>query len=527
MPHKGGDLPRIYEQAAEEDLNRNEMSSTNEDVKSAVEMARRSFESKVTYSLDWRKEQLRRLYYMFEDHEEEWIEALHKDLRKPRAESVLGELDICKSEIITMVNNLDAWSKDEYVKVPIAHALSNVRIVRQPLGVVLVIAPWNYPVNLAALPLIGALAAGNCVILKPSELASNVERLFVELMDKYMDAGCVHVLTGGAETMSMILSYQFDHIFYTGNGQVAKIIAQQAAKYLTPLTLELGGKSPCIIDESVDMGVTARRLVWGKWFNAGQTCVAPDYILMTPKRRDELVRLIQLELNRQFADGVQESTDYSRIINERHYTRLSKMLAATHGSRVIGNDGDASDRFFSPTVFVDVTADDATMQEEIFGPILPILTVSSMQEAITFVNARDKPLALYIFSNDAHTRDLVLNSTHSGGIIANDTLMQASISQLPFGGVGAAGYGRYHGKSSFDTFSNARGALYTPFWLDIALSSRYRPYTMLKTRVLQWLLLSKPPFTRAVGSASKSRTIKTRYVMLACILSIFAYTYRT
>ena len=504
------------------------MSSTYEDIAAAIEMARRSFESKVSYSLDWRKEQLRRLYYMFEDHEEEWIDALYKDLRKPRAESVLGELDICKSEIITMVNNLDAWSKDEYVKVPIAHALSNVRTVRQPLGVILVIAPWNYPVNLAALPLIGALAAGNCVILKPSEVASNVERLFVELIDKYMDAGAVHVLTGGAETMSKILSYQFDHIFYTGNGQVAKIIAQQVAKYLTPMTLELGGKSPCIIDENVDMGITARRLVWGKWFNAGQTCVAPDYILMTPKRRDELVRLLQQELSRQFANGVQESTDYSRIINDRHFTRLSKLLAATQGSRVIGrDDGDAADRFFPPTVLVDVTADDATMQEEIFGPILPILTVPSIQEAINFVNARDKPLALYVFSNDAHTRDLVLKSTHSGGIVANDTLMQASISQLPFGGVGAAGYGRYHGKSSFDTFSNARGAIYTPFWLDIALSSRYRPYTMLKTRVLQWLLLSKPPFSRAVGSASKSRSNKMRYAMLACLLFICGYNYWT
>jgi acyl-CoA reductase-like NAD-dependent aldehyde dehydrogenase len=321
-------------------------------------------------------------------------------------------------------------------------------------------------------PLVGAIAAGNCALLKPSELAPATSRVIANLIGSLFDPSYVAVVEGGVETSQALLEEKFDHIFFTGGTAIGKLVMAAAAKHLTPVTLELGGKSPCIIDADIQVEYTAKRIAWGKFLNAGQTCVAPDYLLVDRRVKPALMQAIATTLHQFYGDNPAESPDYGRIVSPRHFSRLESLLQ--DGNIVIGGQSNPADRYIAPTVMEVTSLDDRIMQEEIFGPILPVVEYDQLEEAIALINSKSKPLALYIFSKDSHFQDRVLAETSSGGVCINDTIMQLGVSELPFGGVGESGIGRYHGKAGFDTFSHFKSVLRKPFWLE--LPWRYAPY---------------------------------------------------
>jgi aldehyde dehydrogenase (NAD+) len=330
-------------------------------------------------------------------------------------------------------------------------------IHKDPLGVVLIIAPWNYPFQLMMAPLVGAIAAGNCAVLKPSEVAPATSALFAKFIPRYVDPDCFPVVEGAVKETTELLNEQFDHIFYTGNGSVGRIVMAAAAKHLTPVTLELGGKSPVIVDSTADLDITAKRIVWAKFVNAGQTCVAPDYILVEDRVHDALVHRMVACIREFYGDDPQQSPDFARVVNARHHQRLMKLLGA--GEIVAGGKGDEADRYIAPTIIKDVPEDAPVMQDEIFGPILPVLSVPSVDAAMAFINRRPKPLALYLFSSDERTHERVLKRTTSGGVTINHGWLHLGVPDLPFGGVGESGMGAYHGKRSFDVFSHQKAVL--------------------------------------------------------------------
>jgi aldehyde dehydrogenase (NAD+) len=358
------------------------------------------------------------------------------------------------------------------------------RIYKDPLGVVLVIAPWNYPFQLAMAPVVGAIAAGNAVVLKPSEVAPATSRLMAELLPRYTDSQAVKVVEGAVAETTRLLEERFDHIFYTGNGTVGRVVMAAAAKHLTPVTLELGGKSPTIIDDDVDLELAIRRIVWGKFYNAGQTCVAPDYILCHERVRPRALELLKRTIEEFYGTDPKKSADYGRIVNERHHARLMTLMDS--GRVVVGGDADASDRYIAPTVLADVSPDSPVMADEIFGPILPVLSVQDVDEAIRFVNARPKPLALYVFTKREQTRDAVLERTSSGGASVNHVWLHLANHDLPFGGVGPSGMGAYHGKATFDTFVHKKSVLEKTTAMDPPVL--YPPYTAQKRKILKRLL---------------------------------------
>jgi aldehyde dehydrogenase (NAD+) len=370
------------------------------------------------------------------------------------------------------------------VAAPVAVQPARARIVREPLGVVLVIAPWNYPVQLALVPLIGALAGGNCVVLKPSEVAPATSAVLARLIPRYLDPECVAVVEGGVPETTALLAERFDHVFYTGNGTVGRIVMEAAAKHLTPVTLELGGKSPCLVDSEVDLDVAARRIVWGKFFNAGQTCVAPDYALVPAALEKPLLERMKQVLVDFYGADPEKSPDFGRIVNGRHHARLTALLGA--GEVVVGGRHDAASRYLAPTILRAVPPDAPVMQNEIFGPILPVLTVRDLDEAIAFVNAREKPLALYVFTRDRRAAKRVLAETSSGAVTVNDCITHMVPHGLPFGGVGPSGMGAYHGPHSFHTFTHAKAVLDRATFVDPPV--RYPPYTPAKHKWIKRLL---------------------------------------
>jgi aldehyde dehydrogenase (NAD+) len=355
------------------------------------------------------------------------------------------------------------------------------------LGVVLIIAPWNYPVQLLLSPLVPALAAGNTVVLKPSEVATATARLMAEIIPRYLDTRVVTVVTGGVDETTELLAETFDHIFYTGNGTVGRIVMRAAAEHLTPVTLELGGKSPAIVAADADIEVAARRIAWGKFLNAGQTCVAPDYVLVDASVKDELTAALLRAVHDFYGDDPQSCPDYGRIVNHHHWDRLTALLdGGGFESTICGGPGDRESRFLPPTVLSGVEPTAALMSEEIFGPILPVLSVAGLDQAITFVNERDKPLALYVFSSSDATIDRVIAETAAGGVCVNHAVLHVGISELPFGGVGASGTGAYHGKAGFDTFSHGKSVLRKPTKPDLAIM--YPPYKSWKYKLVRRFL---------------------------------------
>ena len=449
-----------------------------------VQLLRESYDAGRLRTIDSRQGQLRQLQRMLIEQEEALLAAMAADLAKPPMEAYAAEIGLVLSEIKHALKNLDAWCAPERVKVPISFKPGSAEIVPEPLGVVLIIAPWNYPTQLLLAPLVAALAAGNTAVLKPSEVAPATAAAMAKLIPQYLDERLVRVVTGGVEETTALLAEKFDHIFYTGNGTVGRIVMTAAAKNLTAVTLELGGKSPAIVAADADIDVTARRLAWGKFLNAGQTCVAPDYVLVDATVEDKLMGALLRAVHDFYGDDPKSSTDYGRIVNERHWDRLTALLdAGGYDSTVCGGHGDRATKFLPPTVLAGVKADAAVMHEEIFGPILPVLAVDDIDEAIRFVNDRDKPLALYVFSSSDDTVDRVIERTSAGGVCVNHAVLQVGVGELPFGGVGASGMGSYHGKAGFDTFSHRKSVLRKPTKPDPSIL--YPPYKSWKYRLVR------------------------------------------
>ena len=455
------------------------------DVAAVVARARRAFDSGRTKPYAWREAQLRALRSLVIDHEEEIARALESDLGKSAVDSWLTETGLVVSEIDHTLKNLRRWLAPRRVPVPLRVLPGTAQIVREPLGVVLVIAPWNYPVLLTLTPLVGALAAGNAVVVKPSEVAPAASAVLARLLGRHLDPEAVHVVEGAVPETTALLAERFDHIFYTGNGVVGRIVLEAAARHLTPVTLELGGKSPTFVDDGVDLEATAQRIVWGKFTNAGQTCVAPDYVLATRHTLDALKPLLIKAIRDSYGDEPSGSPDYGRIVNTRHLERLSGLIDPAQV--VTGGDSNASTRYLAPTVLDRVSFDDPVMGEEIFGPVLPLVEVSGVDEAIEVINRRDKPLALYVFTSNPDTRRRFVRDTSSGAIGVNIPLAHLAVPELPFGGVGMSGMGAYHGEFSVELFSHAKAVLRQPLRPDATVVVR-PPITSAKRRLIDRLV---------------------------------------
>ena len=425
-----------------------------------------------TRNIDFRIQQLKKLKQIIIDSEESIYQALNLDLSKPIFETFATEIALINKEIEYTIKHLKSWVRAKKTQVPWQLLPASAKIYPEPLGVVLIIGAWNYPFLLAVVPIIGAIAAGNCAIIKPSEFASHTSTLVTEIIGQHFPPEYITVVEGGVETSQDLLEEKFDHIFFTGGTAVGKIVMAAAAKHLTPVTLELGGKSPCIVDTDIDIQTTAKRIIWGKFINAGQTCLAPDYLLVNYQIKDNLLAAIKQNLQSFYGDNPRLSADYTRIINAKQFHRLEQLFKS--GKIIIGGDTNQDELYISPTVIDNVNWDDDVMEDEIFGPILPVITYTDISAAIAKINSRPKPLALYLFSRNQNLQTQVLESTSSGGVCINDTVMHCAVPGLPFGGVGNSGIGRYHGKASFDTFSHYKSTYKNPFWIDI--NWRYPPY---------------------------------------------------
>ena len=443
---------------------------------------RKYFETGATKPVQWRRAQLKALRALLLENSVRLEDALRTDLNKAPTETQVLEIGVILSEIDYTLKHLKRWVRPRRVSVPGSAIPASASIVREPLGVVLVIAPWNYPLLLLLSPFVGALAAGNAVVLKPSELAPTASALVAELIPRYLDPKGIAVIEGGVPETTALLAQRFDHIFFTGNGRVGRIVLEAAASTLTPVTLELGGKSPVFIDESVDIPLAARRIAWGKFVNAGQTCVAPDYVLATPQAGRKLASELTVAIRELYGADPAGSPDYGRIVSDAQFDRLEPMLG--DGRVAAGGESEREGRYIAPTVLTDVAPDSPVMQEEIFGPILPILEVAGAEEAIRFIVERDKPLALYVFSEREKVRRRFITGTSSGAIGFGVPVIHLGVPGLPFGGIGPSGMGSYHGVRSMDVFSHDKAILSKPMRPD-TLRLIYPPYTESKDRFVR------------------------------------------
>ena len=445
---------------------------------------RSTYESGTTRSLAWRRHQLEQMNKMLTENEAAFLEALRTDLGKPAVEGFITDIAFVTGEVETMIKKLKKWNKPERVGTPMFNMPAKSHLVPEPLGVVLVIAPWNYPVQLLLVPAASAIAAGNCVVMKPSEVSAATSALLGQLVPKYMDPSAVSIVEGGVPETTDLLSQHFDHIFYTGNGTVGRVVMAAAVANLTPVTLELGGKSPVIIDESADLRVTARRIAWGKWLNAGQTCVAPDYLLVAESKQDALVEELRKAIGEFYGSDPHLSDSYGRIVSPRHFDRLESLMAG--GTAAIGGDTKSDERYIAPTVLVDVDPDSQLMSEEIFGPLLPIIPMKSVADSIAYINARPHPLALYVFAENKNVVSNVLARTTAGGVTVNGTLMHLTNPNLPFGGIGESGMGGYHGKAGVRLFQHLKPVLTRGTRIDPSIA--YPPYTDRKAKIFRRVL---------------------------------------
>jgi len=445
---------------------------------------RATFASGRTRDMPWRRDQIRGLLAMLSEHESELVAALGQDLGRPVTEAFGADIGVARFHIRHVLKHFEDWAKPSKVFPGLLSLPGSARVVPEPLGVALVISPWNYPIQLLVEPMAAAFAAGNCVVAKPSELSPACTAAMARLLPKYLDCDAMVVIDGGVPETTALLEHQFDHIFFTGSTAVGRVVMTAAAKHLTPVTLELGGKSPTIVAADADLAVAARRIVWGKHLNAGQTCIAPDYVLADASIRDRLVDLMVTELTNFYGADPKSSSDFGRIISPRHHGRLTSLIESAGGTVVVGGTTDPDTRYVAPTIIVDPDLDSKLMTEEIFGPILPVLSVDSIEEAISFVNDRDKPLALYVFTGNDATADRVLDRTSSGGACVNHVLVHILPDGLAFGGVGPSGMGSYHGKSGFDVFSHHKSVVRKPTFPDPKVM--YPPYTALKEKLVRF-----------------------------------------
>jgi aldehyde dehydrogenase (NAD+) len=449
-------------------------------IEAAVVTARTAFASGRTKPLAWRVATLQRLRSELVNREAKLLEALAADLGKPRFEAWATEIGFCLNDIDHTLAHLPGWMAKERVATPLIFQPASSHVVREPLGVVCVIAPWNYPLQLLIAPVVAAIAAGNAVVAKPSEVSASVDQAIGEMFRAIGDPA-LQVVHGGVAETTELLTHRFDHILYTGNGRVGRIVMLAAAEHLTPVTLELGGKSPVIVTKRANVKVAARRIVWGKFLNAGQTCIAPDYVLVEPSVHDQLVEAMSDVVAEFYGTDPSKSKDYARIVSDPHFHRLEKYLG--QGVVACGGVADADTRYISPTILTGITKADTIMDEEIFGPVLPVVKIDSVAAAIRFVNDGEKPLALYVFSEHDDEVDMVIAGTSSGGVTVNATIMHVSNPNLPFGGVGASGMGAYHGETGFETFSHRRSVHTKPTRVDPPVI--YPPYTDGKEKLLR------------------------------------------
>ena len=450
------------------------------DVASIVADLRATFESGRTRDLAWRRRQLDGIAALVRDHEHRLCEALEADFAKPPFDTWLTELALVKEEATHAAKHLRSWMRRTRHRVRTVAQPSRAWTEPQPLGVVLVISPWNYPVQLLLAPAVAALAAGNAVVLKPSELAPATSAVLAELIPRHLDTDAVAVVEGGVDVTTELLEQPWDHILFTGSTRVGQVVMEAASKHLTPVTLELGGKSPALIAADADLEVAARRVAWGKFVNAGQTCIAPDYVLVEAPVADRFTDLLVAELTR-----LRDEADATAIVNEQHLARLEGLLESHGGEELLPRKIDREARVVAPVVIRQPDLGAPVMGEEIFGPILPVLEVGAIDEAIDFVQARPRPLALYAFTSSKVTERAVLDRTHAGSVCLNHVLYQAAVTTLPFGGIGPSGMGAYHGKAGFDTFSHHKPVLKRPTMLDPSFA--YPPYPEKVQRTLRRL----------------------------------------
>lgn len=446
-------------------------------------MKRKFFDDGNTRSYEFRITQLIKLKQMIKNNEKEILEALYLDLHKPAFEAYTAEIGIMYEEINYTIKHLKTWMKPEKIQTPIVLHPSRSFVYSDPLGIALIIGPWNYPFQLLLAPLVGAISAGNCVIIKPSDQTKHISNLVAKIIGETYPEEYISVVQGpGAMVGPMLIEqFRFDHIFFTGSPSVGKQIATMAAKHLTPVTLELGGKSPAIVDKEVNIDVAARRLVWAKYFNAGQTCVCPDYLLIHESIKDEFLSKMKFYIKEFFGEKPIESESYGRIINEKRFDILKEYL--NQGNVIIGGEIDRESKFISPTIIDGINIDSKIMQEEVFGPILPVITYSDINEAVTIVRKNRYPLALYLFTQNKGIEKFILENIEFGGGCINNGMVHLVNSKMPFGGVGNSGIGRYHGRYSFETFSHKKSVLKTGEWLDPSL--RYAPYNNKKLNVVR------------------------------------------
>lgn len=423
-------------------------------------------------TLEIRKLKLEKLKKVISKKEVSINKALMDDLGKSQFESYLTEVGFVLEEISFTVKNLEKWMRPRKVGTPLALFPATSYIYSHPYGEVLILSPWNYPFQLCFAPLIGALAAGNKVVIKPSEFAPNTARVIKEVLEEVYRPEEVRVVEGGVPETQELLKQKFDYIFFTGSTAVGKIVMKAAAEHLTPVTLELGGKSPCLIDESADIDLSAKRCAWGKFLNAGQTCVAPDYVLVPKKLQHEFIDRLSFHLKNFYGDDPSASPDYPRVVNEKHFDRLEKLLISE--KIAVGGENNRDKKFFAPTVLKDISWTDKIMEDEIFGPLLPVIPYEDLDETLEMVAKRPRPLAFYVFSeNSSHAKDIMESMAFGGGCI-NDTVIHLANPNLPFGGIGGSGMGSYHGERSFETFSHMKSVLVQKTKMDIPL--RYPPY---------------------------------------------------
>ncbi|XP_024420459.1 aldehyde dehydrogenase family 3 member A2 isoform X1 [Desmodus rotundus] len=454
-----------------------------------VQRVRDAFQTGRSRPLRFRLQQLEALRRMVQEREKDILAAIASDLCKSELNAYSQEVITILGEVDLVLEKLPEWVTTKPAQKNLLTMLDEAYVQPEPLGVVLIIGAWNYPFVLTIQPLIGAIAAGNAVIIKPSEISENTANLLARLLPQYLDQDLYVVVNGGIDETTELLKQRFDHIFYTGNTAVGKIVMQAAAKHLTPVTLELGGKSPCYIDKDCDLDIACRRIAWGKYMNCGQTCIAPDYVLCELSLQNQVVQKIKDSVKEFYGENIKESPDYERIINLHHFKRILSLL---EGQKIaFGGDTDEATRYVAPTILTDVDPETKVMQEEIFGPILPIVPVKNADEAIKFINEREKPLAFYVFSHNNKLVRRMIDSTSSGGVTANDVIMHFTLSSLPFGGVGSSGMGAYHGKHSFDTFSHHRPCLLKSLKREGANKLRYPPNSQSKVNWAKFFLLKR------------------------------------
>lgn len=448
-------------------------------IENVVNKQREFFQTGQTKDLKFRKKQLQKLYDILKNEEPAIMNALMNDLNKSNYEAYITEIGVVYEELKHIIKRFMRWAKPQRVRTPITLFKSKSYIYPEPYGVVLIMSPWNYPFQLTVLPLIGAIAAGNCVILKPSNYSKNTSRLLARIINENFNGDYLTVIQGGREENQELLNQKFDYIFFTGSTNVGKVVMEAASRHLTPISLELGGKSPCIVDETANLILAAKRIVWGKFLNAGQTCVAPDYLLIHHTIKDKLVAYLK-----QYTKSLYLNNElFPKIINQHHYQRLLKLIE--NEDIIIGGKGNNQTIQIEPTILDNINWDSLIMQEEIFGPLLPIITYNNLDEVIQKINQRPKPLALYFFSNSKDNQQKILSNISYGGGCINDTIIHLGNSYLPFGGVGESGMGSYHGKTSFTTFSHYKSILKASNLVDLPF--RYPPFNK-KLKIVKRLM---------------------------------------